>query len=166
MDYYLRDLKESDLDDIHAYTSLPEVAKYQTWDPLTYEETEEFVQTLLNRDEDWMYNVIVDADTDNVIGAIQLISDKKNNSGEIEFTIHPEYWSNGIATDVARTIVKYGFKVLKLNRIWASTDINNTVSEIVLQKLKMRHEAILRQNIKLKDGYRDTLVYSILKDEY
>ena len=78
MDYYLRDLKESDLDDIHAYTSLPEVAKYQTWDPLTYEETEEFVQTLLNRDEDWMYNVIVDADTDNVIGAIQLISDKKN----------------------------------------------------------------------------------------
>src|SRR5699024_9407266 len=113
-----------------------------------------------------MYNVIVDADTDNVIGAIQLISDKKNNSGEIEFTIHPEYWSNGIATDVARTIVKYGFKVLKLNRIWASTDINNTASEIVLQKLKMRHEAILRQNIKLEDGYRDTLVYSILKDEY
>ncbi|HCW36269.1 MAG TPA: GNAT family N-acetyltransferase, partial [Staphylococcus sp.] len=30
----------------------------------------------------------------------------------------------------------------------------------------MKHEAILRQDIKLKDGYRDSLIYSILKEEY
>lgn len=91
---------------------------------------------------------------------------RKIKSGELGYIIHPDYWGNGIATDIGRTIIKYGFKVLKLNRIWASTDIRNTASEIVLQKLGMKHEAILRQDIKLKDGYRDSLIYSILKEEY
>ncbi|MEB6246960.1 GNAT family N-acetyltransferase [Mammaliicoccus sciuri] len=166
MDYYTRDLKQSDIEDIHAYNALPEVSKYQAWDPQTYEETEAFVEMLLNRDENWMYNVIVDADYDKVIGAVQLVCDTKNNSGELGYIIHPDYWGNGIATDIGRTIIKYSFKVLKLNRIWASTDIRNTASEIVLQKLGMKHEAILRQDTKLKDGYRDSLIYSILKEEY
>ena len=99
MDYYLRDLKRSDIEDIHAYANKPEVSQYQSWEPQSYEETEEFVEMLLNRDENWMYNVIVDADTDKVIGAIQLVSDTKNQSGELGYIVHPEYWGNGIATD-------------------------------------------------------------------
>ncbi|WP_323702976.1 GNAT family protein [Mammaliicoccus sp. Dog046] len=166
MDYYLRDLKQSDIDDIHAFNAKPEVSQYQVWEPQTYEETEAFVNMLLNRDENWMYNVIVDADKDKVIGAVQLVSDTKNQSAELGYIVHPDYWGNGIATDIGRTIIKYGFKVLKLNRIWASTDIRNTASEIVLQKLGMKHEAILRQNVKLKDGFRDSLIYGILKEEY
>nr|WP_263313949.1 GNAT family protein [Mammaliicoccus sp. Marseille-Q6498] len=166
VDYYLRDLKRSDIEDINAFASLPEVTKYMTWEPQTYEQTEAFVDMLLNRDENWMYNVIVDADEDKVIGAVQLVSDTENDSGELGYVLHPDYWGNGIAIDVTRTIVKYGFKVLKLNRIWATTDIRNTASEIVLQNLGMKHEGILRQNIKIKDEYRNTLVYGILKEEY
>ena len=67
MDYYTRDLKRSDIEDIHAYNALPEVSKYQAWEPQTYEETEAFVEMLLNRDENWMYNVIVDAEHDKVM---------------------------------------------------------------------------------------------------
>lgn len=166
MDYYLRDLKHSDIKDINTYNALPEVSKYLSWEPQSYEETEAFVNMLLEREESWMYNVIVDAETDTVIGAVQLISNQKNNSGEIGYIIHPEFSNKGIITDVANTIVKYGFKVLKLNRIWASTHIENTASEIVLQKIGMKHEGILRQNVKTKDGYRDTLIYSIIKEEY
>ena len=166
MDYYTRDLKRSDIEDIHAYNALPEVSKYQAWEPQTYEETEAFVEMLLNRDENWMYNVIVDAEHDKVIGAVQLVCDTKIIAENLAISYIPDYWGNGIATDIGRTIIKYGFKVLKLNRIWASTDIRNTASEIVLQKLGMKHEAILRQDTKLKDGYRDSLIYSILKEEY
>lgn len=78
MDYYTRDLKRSDIEDIHAYNALPEVSQYQAWEPQTYEETEAFVEMLLNRDENWMYNVIVDAEHDKVIGAVQLVCDTKN----------------------------------------------------------------------------------------
>lgn len=166
MDYYTRDIKKSDLDDIHEYMTKPEVSKYQTCGVTSYEETKNYIDEMLNRDEHCMFNVIVDADIDKVIGSIQLEHDMNNRSGEIEFVIHPDYWGNGIATDVANTMIKYGFKVLKLNRIWAQTHINNTASEIVLQKLDMKHEGILRQNVLLDDEYRDTLLYSILKEEF
>ncbi|PTL05750.1 hypothetical protein BUZ15_14835, partial [Staphylococcus gallinarum] len=44
---------------------------------------------------------------------------------------------------IAATMVKYGFKVLKLNRIWGSLDARNVAARIVLQNANMKHEAVL-----------------------
>ena len=43
-------------------------------------------------------------------------------------------------------MVKYGFKVLKLNRIWGSLDARNVAARIVLQNANMKHEAVLRED--------------------
>lgn len=166
MDFYSRDLIDTDIDDINELHNLTEVTKYQTWRAQSNEETKQFISEVINKDSNFVYNVLVDPDTDKVIGTIQLAIDEEHKSAEIDFIIHPNYWNNGIATNIAKTIIKYAFKVLKLNRIWASIDSNNIAASMVLQNLEMKLEGIFREN-RLVDGeYRDTLNYAILRSEY
>ncbi|AID02941.1 N-acetyltransferase [Staphylococcus xylosus] len=166
MDFYSRDLIDTDIDDINELHNLTEVTKYQTWKTQSNEETKQFLREVINQDSNVVYNVLVNPDTDKVIGTIQLVIDEVNKSAEIEFIIHPNYWNNGIATNIAKTIIKYAFKVLKLNRVAASIDSNNTAARMVLQNLEMKLEGVLREN-RLVDGeYRDTLSYAILRSEY
>lgn len=166
MDFYSRDLIDTDIDDINELHNLTEVTKYQTWKTQSNEETKQFIREVINQDSNVVYNVLVNPDTDKVIGTIQLVIDEVNKSAEIEFIIHPKYWNNGIATNIAKTIIKYAFKVLKLNRVAASIDSNNTAARMVLQNLEMKLEGVLREN-RLVDGeYRDTLSYAILRSEY
>ncbi|CEF19869.1 GNAT family N-acetyltransferase [Staphylococcus xylosus] len=166
MDFYSRDLIDTDIDDINELHNLTEVTKYQTWKTQSNEETKQFLREVIKQDSNVVYNVLVNPDTDKVIGTIQLVIDEVNKSAEIEFIIHPNYWNNGIATNIAKTIIKYAFKVLKLNRVAASIDSNNTAARMVLQNLEMKLEGVLREN-RLVDGeYRDTLSYAILRSEY
>ena len=82
--------------------------------PQSYEETQQFINVVLDKDSNWIYNVLVDPDTDKVIGTIQLAIDEVNQSAEINFIVHPNHWGNGVATDIAKTIIKYAFKVQNL----------------------------------------------------
>ncbi|WP_436951769.1 GNAT family N-acetyltransferase [Staphylococcus shinii] len=166
MDFYSRDLKDTDIEDINELYNLTEVNKYQTWGVQSYEETKEFIDEVITQDSDLVYNVLVNPDTDKVIGTIQLAIDEGNKSAEIEFIIHPNYWNNGIATNIAKTIIKYAFKVLKLNRVWASIDSNNIAARMVLQNLEMKLEGVFRENRLVGGEYSDTLNYAILKSEY
>lgn len=166
MDFFLRDIKLTDTEDIHNYASMEEVAKYQGWGPNSQKETEKHVKFVLNRDGTHYHKVIVDKRTDRVIGAIEMTIDKSNESGEIGYILHPGFWGNGIMTKAVENIIDYGFNQLNLNKIWATTDAENIGSEKVMQKAGMTNEGLLRQNVKLKDVFRDTLVYSILYSEY
>ncbi|PTI44394.1 GNAT family N-acetyltransferase [Staphylococcus xylosus] len=166
MEFYSRDLKDTDIDHLNELYTLPEVAQYQTWAPQSYEETQQFINVVLDKDSNWIYNVLVDPDTDQVIRTIQLAVDEVNQSAEINFIVHPNHWGNGVAADIAKTIIKYAFKVLKLNRIGASIDSRNIVAGIVLEKLGMKREGGLRKNKLVQDAYRDTLIYGLLRSEY
>ena len=166
MEFYSRDLKHTDIDHLNELYTLPEVTQYQTWGPQSYEETQQFINVVLDKDSNWIYNVLVDPDTDKVIGTIQLAIDEVNQSAEINFIVHPNHWGNGVATDIAKTIIKYAFKVLKLNRIGAAIDSNNIASGIVLEKLGMKREGMLRKDKLVQDEYRDTLIYGLLRSEY
>ena len=166
MEFYSRDLKNTDIDYLNELYALPEVTQYQTWGPQSYEETQQFINVVLDKDSNWIYNVLVDPDTDKVIGTIQLAIDEVNQSAEINFIVHPNYWGDGVATDIAKTIIKYAFKVLKLNRIGAAIDSNNIASGIVLEKLGMKREGMLRKDKLVQDEYRDTLIYGLLRSEY
>ena len=166
MEFYSRDLKHTDIDHLNELYTLPEVTQYQNWGPQSYEETQQFINVVLEKDSNWIYNVLVDPDTDKVIGTIQLAIDEANQSAEINFIVHSNYWGHGVATDIAKTIIKYAFKVLKLNRIWASIDSSNIAARIVLEKVGMKQEGVLRKDKLVQDAYRDTLIYGLLRSEY
>ncbi|MDO7203084.1 GNAT family N-acetyltransferase [Paraclostridium bifermentans] len=45
----------------------------------------------------------------------------KDNEAEIGICINPIYWGNDIATDLTKYSLMYGFKVLNLEKITATT---------------------------------------------
>jgi RimJ/RimL family protein N-acetyltransferase len=77
------------------------------------------------------------------------------------------YWvtgeaaGQGIATEAATAVMRFGFTHLKAHRIWASCDVDNLRSARVMHKLGMRQEAVLKnEGRKVSGELRDTLVFA------
>ena len=99
------------------------------------------------KDEALNFAITLTTDKD-LIGAIELRLDLKNENGELGYWIGKPYWSHGYCTEAARAVVAYGFEVLKLNRIHARHFKRNVPSGRVLEKIGMHYEGCFRQHIK------------------
>lgn len=168
---YLTEMTADYLMDIHAYAAIEEASKYQAWGPNSLDDTKAYLEGVLAEVEKETRSryvfAVIDKENTKMIGAGELFHiDLYNKNGEIGYIIHPEFWGKGIATQVANILIDYGFNELKLNRIYATCDVRNSASENVLKKAGMKKEGLLRENILLDDGWRDSLLYSILSREW
>ncbi len=77
-----------------------------------------------------------------------------------------EYRNKGYATDAARTILRYGFCHLGLERISASTQENNIGSQRVLEKCGFTLEGRERKAKYFAGRRHDRLIYGLLAEEY
>jgi RimJ/RimL family protein N-acetyltransferase len=57
---------------------------------------------------------------------------------EVGYTLAQAYWRQGFASEVASASLRYGFEVVKLDRIVAVAYPENTASRRVMEKLGMR----------------------------
>jgi ribosomal-protein-alanine N-acetyltransferase len=102
---------------------------------------------------------------DRPIGAIGLEIDQEHRRGELGYWVGKPYWNNGYCTEAVQAMLKYGFQVVALDRIYAFHFTRNPASGRVMQKVNMKHEGRMRQHI-LKWGAREDLeVYGILKTD-
>lgn len=165
----LRDLEEQDWRAVHAYASQSIVCQYQPWGPNSETESQDFVTQVVLEAANLPRSRFVFAvmEKDRLIGAGEInIRDFTNRQGEIGYIIHPDYWAKGYATEVAKLLIKFGFSTLNLHRIFATCDPRNLGSAKVLEKIDMTYEGRIRQDLLLKDGWRDSLLFSILKHEW
>jgi ribosomal-protein-alanine N-acetyltransferase len=91
---------------------------------------------------------------------------KEHYKTEIGYELAPEYWRQGIMTEVLRAVIKYGFEQLKLNRLEAFIDPDNISSRKLLEKSGLSEEGLLREYFFEKNIFVDAVIYSILKKEY
>lgn len=89
-----------------------------------------------------------------------------NRIKEIGYVVHPDFWGKGIATAVSGRLIAFGFEELELHRIYATCDPRNRGSSRVLEKTGMKREGRMRENLLMKQGWRDSLLYSILEQEW
>lgn len=169
--FFLREFIKEDWKAVHAYASQGIVSQYQPWGPNTEEETQQYIVEVLDQQlakpRTSFTFAVVWKETNEVIGAGELSAiDNMNQSGEIGYILHPDFWRRGIATEVTLLLLEFGFRNKELNRISASCDLQNIGSQKVLEKSGMVKEGLLRQNLRMKKGWRDSLLYSILKTEY
>jgi RimJ/RimL family protein N-acetyltransferase len=167
----LREMEEKDFVAVHAYASQEKVCQYQPWGPNTEQETVSFIKEVLVDAKKEPRNRFVFAialqESGEVIGAGELNRrDHTNRAGEIGYIVNPTYWRLGIATEVAKLLIGYGFNELKLHRVFATCDPRNTASSRILEKVGMSKEGLLRDDLWMKDGWRDSLLYSILEQEW
>lgn len=167
----LRELMREDWPAIHAYASRLDVCRFQPWGPNTPEQTIAFVETAIASAEEQprrRYTLAVTlVEHGMVVGLAEMnVRDAGFAVGEIAYVLHPDYWGRGIATEAAQRLLRFGFEILGLHRIHATCDPRNVASARVMEKIGMQYEGRLRETMYIRDGWRDSLVYAILADEW
>jgi ribosomal-protein-alanine N-acetyltransferase len=70
------------------------------------------------------------------------------------------------SAEFAAAMIRYGFEELLLHRVLAKCDPENHGSYRVMEKNGMTKEGHLRENLKIRGQYRDTLIYGFLRHEW
>lgn len=167
----LREFSPDDWEDVYAFTSRPEVSRYQVWGPNTEEDARAYVgracAAALEEPRSVYILAVVLTETGRVVGAGDLyIRSHRFRSGEIAYVIDPTYWGRGFATEVARLLLQFSFASLQLHRIAGTCDPRNVASARVLEKVGMLYEGRMRETLVIRDGWRDSALYSILEQEW
>jgi len=84
---------------------------------------------------------------------------------EIGYALKPEFWGKGIMTETLITMIKFGFKGLRLHSIEANVNPDNIASIRVLEKTGFRKEAYFRENYLYNNKFLDSVIYSLLEKD-
>jgi RimJ/RimL family protein N-acetyltransferase len=75
-------------------------------------------------------------------------------------------WNAGLGTDAVRTLVRWGFRELNLNRVFLRVFEDNAAAIRCYEKVGFRQEGRFRQD-RYQDGrYLDTLLMGLLRGEH
>lgn len=167
----MRELRDSDFEVVHAYASDVEVVRFLPFGPNTEAATSRFLKrarTAARAKPRIEYDLaVVLGDDDRQIGAVTLRRDgPESPQAMLGYCFERAAWGHGYATEAAAEVLRFGFEVLALHRMWAGCDPENAGSVRVLEKLGMRREAHFRQDFRAASDWRDTLVFAMLEDEW
>ena len=95
------------------------------------------------------------------IVALHLVCLKDKNA-EIGYWVSRQHWGKGIATEAVRLALQFGFKELKLKRIYAKVFKGNNISVKVLQKNRFKIEGLLRKSRYKNKKWLDEIILSKL----
>jgi RimJ/RimL family protein N-acetyltransferase len=168
----LRPHRMSDLDDLYAFHSRPEVVRYVPWPVRDREQTrvaleKKLSQAELTEEGQWLVLAIELRETGTVIGEVLLKWESEaDRQGEIGFALHTDYQGKGLAAEAAREMLRVGFDELGLHRIVGILDDRNTASAQLLERLGMRREAHFIDALVFKGEWTSDYVYALLEDEW
>ncbi|HKJ39783.1 MAG TPA: GNAT family protein, partial [Anaerolineales bacterium] len=74
--------------------------------------------------------------------------------------------NQGLTTESTAALVKVAFEIINIHRIEIHCDPNNLASASIPRKLGFTHEGTLRAKTPFFDGWRDTMIWGLLEDEY
>jgi len=165
----IRTLEMKDRDIFFSYRSMPEVYKYQSWQPEDIHEVEKFISENMavvpNTSDSWL-QVAVCLKSEELIGDIGIHFMDDGYQAEIGYTFSPEYQGQGYASEAVRAVINYLFVKLNKHRITGSVDPDNLKSIKLLENLGFRKEAHFIKSFRLNDKWYDDCVYAILADEW
>lgn len=164
----LRAISEMDTDAIYSYRSLPQVAKYQYWEPYTKSEVEEFVKEYLNQElnkvNEWTGLAIITKDEGVLIGDCALKVEKTKI--EIGCNISPAYQRKGLGKETINILLEYAFNHLSVDEVLGITDSRNENSVRLLKSVGMVKDEGFENRIICKNEECIEHKYVINRDRY
>jgi [ribosomal protein S5]-alanine N-acetyltransferase len=163
----IRKFSENDGEDLYEYFSNPKVLEFEPFKPFTKNEAYGEAKSRAG-DEKFL---AVCLKSGKLIGNLYF-SKGDFETWEVGYVFNKKYWGNGYATESLLALMKYAFLSLNVRRIIAQCDPKNIRSWELLERVGMRREGKLLQNIffftdeKGNPIWKDTYEYGILKSEY
>lgn len=163
----IRPFTPADAPDLHAYLSREQVVRYEPYPPFTREQAEE---EAIRRANDPSFLAVVLKETGRVIGNVWFAPGEWE-TWELGYVFHDDYWGRGYASEACHAVLKDAF-ARGIRRVIAMCNPENTASWRLLERLGMRREGHLKQNIwffrdeKGMPIWQDTYEYAILREEF
>lgn len=164
----IRRYTELDWEDLYEYLSDEEVVKYEPYETFTIEQAKEEV---INRSNNECFYAVILKENNKLIGNVY-IAKQDFDTWEVGYVFNTTYQGKGYATEATGKLIDLAFKEWGARRVIAMCNPLNTHSWKLLERIGMRREGTLRQNIYFKTDiegkpiWSDTYEYGILKDEW
>lgn len=165
-----REVKLEDVEDIFKIYSDPEVAKYDWYEPINTKDT---AISIINNYKDEFKNKeeitwgVARKDDNKIIGFCNLGDfDDDAIRSEIGYGFKRSEWNKGYATETIKTLVKFGFQSMCLNRVEAIVTLGNDASVKALKKANFVQEGISRERTFMKGEFVYDVILAIIKKDY
>jgi RimJ/RimL family protein N-acetyltransferase len=167
----LRRLRPEDAAPLHAYRSLPEVARYQYWYSFGLNDAARLIESQANAQPNvpgtWFQLALVSAATDNLIGDCGLHCQKREpRQIEIGITLAPSHQGSYYADEALECVLHYVFETLDTHRVFATVDVLNRSAIALCRRLKFRQEAHFVDHLWFKGRWSSEFVFALLKREW
>lgn len=160
----LRNVKLSDASSLRDCVNNKKVIPYLDDSrkyPISLADARKSIQKSIKDKVNYKRAIIVDG---KFVGTISLYNpDKTKKIFEIGYFLAAPYWGKGIATYSVKKMTEFGFKKLKLTRIWAMTSSYNPASGRVLEKSGYELEGIMKKSIYKKGKRFNQSIYGRVK---
>ena len=167
----LRPMKVDDFEKMKSLTTDSKMWHYFTADLSDELTLKKWIETAISdlKEHKALPFTIIDPTNENIIGTTRIGNiSELNKRVEIGWTwISKKYQGTGINGHVKNLLFEYLFKETNTLRIEFKTDILNIPAKKGMEKVGLVKEGVLRSHTLMTNNRRrDTLYYSILKDEW
>lgn len=167
---FLRDLTFEDASQIDAFASDIEVAQSTLTIPHPYPRgsAKEFIHFALDAKKSGILVIyaIIEKETNQLIGIINLKIHPTYQRGELGYWVAKKYWGKGYGTEAAKSLLQYGFEVMKLHKIFAQAFSSNVGSYKIMEKIGLHYEGTLKEHVCRDGQYHDLVVYGLLRKDF
>jgi RimJ/RimL family protein N-acetyltransferase len=116
-------------------------------------------------DRDFVYGIL-SRDESEVLGSSGLHTRVGERARAIGYWIHQAHAGQGLATETAAALTRVAFEVDAVDRVEIHCDPGNLASAAIPRKLRYTHEATLRQRQNFQGELRDSMIWSLLAEDY
>ena len=157
-------LTKKHLNQVYRLHSLPQVAQYNTIGiPKNIAVTHNVLQGKLDPSNFAEHGWVLFDQEGLFIGEMGLVlAPERFRKAEISYSIHPNCWNYGYATEALERLIRFAFDTLQLHRIEAGGAVSNKASIRVLEKAGLQREGRHRKILPRRDGWEDNYSYGIL----
>lgn len=163
----LRPLTLKDTEAVYRYRALPEVCRFQSFQPRSLAEVEAFLRESERAADEpggWRQLAICLRGGE-LIGDIGLHTLDEWQL-ELGYTLAPAQQGKGYATEAIAALLQEAFAVWQKHRVIASVDPENRASIRLLERLCFRKEAHFRKSYRQNGAWFDDCVYALLREDW
>jgi RimJ/RimL family protein N-acetyltransferase len=167
----LRRLGADDAAAICAYRSLPEVARFQSWESFGSEDAARLIAAQEgappNTPGTWLQLALTTLESGEIVGdcGIHFLADD-DRQVELGVTLAPAHQGRGLAAEAVGRVLRYVFEPLGKHRARAVTDAENLPAARLFRRLGFRQEAHFVEHVRFKGAWGSEFLFALLRREW
>jgi [ribosomal protein S5]-alanine N-acetyltransferase len=170
----IRPLVKEDVGNYHDLFSNPVNLTFETFHPLSFEQSKEALQQWINVNKETgghlgtMEFGIELKQKNEIIGIISgFFQDVDSSIMEFGIAIMQKFCCNGYAYEASVSFLQNVFSTTSTHRVFSACDAANVPCMKLLRKLGMQQEGHFRKSVKMPDGnYHDEVIFAVLKEDF